>query len=78
MSSIDWHGWGRRGSSQGALHVGRMPGRKSVCLYTNVGNEAKVRAYFRSEADAVAVLAWLDNFAGEDAPVHITIIKDAS
>lgn len=73
----DWHGWGRQGSAHGGLHVGYMPGRKSPCLYTNADGVATVRAYFRSEADALAVLAWLDDFAGQDVPVHVSVTKGA-
>lgn len=75
--AADWHGWCREGGRHGALHIGYVPGRKSPCIYTNVGNEATVHAYFRSEADALTVLAWLDDFAGMDAPVHTSIVKGA-
>lgn len=57
-----WHGWTVAGKS---LHVGPLPGRKSICLYTSEANVGiRPLAYFRSEDDADACLAWLDRLAG--------------
>jgi len=57
-----WHGWTVAGKS---LHVGPLPGRKSICLYTSEANVGLVPlAYFRSEGDAATCLAWLDRLAG--------------
>lgn len=57
-----WHGWTVAGKS---LHVGPLPGRKSICLYTSEASIGlKPLAYFRSEDDADACLAWLDRLAG--------------
>jgi hypothetical protein len=57
----DWHGWSI--SEDKAIHVGHLPGRKSVCLYTMEGSVLKVRAYFRSEQDAREFLEALDSLA---------------
>lgn len=75
VTEFEWHGWSRRDSDHGALHVGYLPERKSVCLYTVRGSVLDVHAYFRSEKHAETVLRWLDNFSGEDAPVHLGIVR---
>lgn len=54
----DWHGWSRGGV---ALHIGPLPGRKSVCLYTHVGCTIEPVAYFRSVDDAQRALNVLDH-----------------
>ena len=56
----DWHGWSVGGR---AYHVGRYPTRKSVALYYVDGCVSDVAAYFRSEDEAQAFLAWLDKLA---------------
>lgn len=64
----DWHGWSRtKGFSGRALHVGPLPGRKSICLYTmdyTDGAAMHVHAYFRSETEARRALATLDELLG--------------
>jgi hypothetical protein len=65
MTARDWHGWSRQDSDRGAMHVGMLPGRKSVCLYTVRGSVLDVLAYFRDEDHAWDALAWLDDFAGQ-------------
>ena len=55
----EWHGWGR---GESALHVGPLPGRKSICLYSIVGSVMNVHAYFRSEYEAQLALRLLDLF----------------
>lgn len=68
MSAPDWHGWSTR---HGDIHVGNLPGRKSICLYTverppGGGAVMHVLAYFRTAPDAQRCLAYLDALA--DAP----------
>jgi hypothetical protein len=53
-----WHGWSRGGV---ALHVGPVPGRKSIALYSHVGVTATVLAYFRDDESAFRALAVLDH-----------------
>ncbi len=64
----DWHGWSRsRGLNGRALHIGPLPGRKSICLYTmdyRDGAIMRVHAYFRNEDEARDALATLDEIIG--------------
>lgn len=59
---VDWHGW-----STGAmtLHVGPLPGRKSIALY--LADKANATswplAYFSDEDKAWECLVFLDAFA---------------
>lgn len=46
-----WHGWSRWDASR-QLHIGPLPGRKSICFYTVAGSVMHVHAYFRSELEA--------------------------
>lgn len=68
----DWHGWSRTGKYEGeALHIGPLPGRKSICLYTmdyRDGAAMYVHAYFRSEDEARHALAVMDRFL---SPVEV-------
>ena len=66
MNGPDWHGWGIVG--RGSLHVGRLPGRKSVCLYVvrkheNGGASIDTLAFFPTEEKACEMLDWLDVLA---------------
>ena len=61
MSEDDWHGWRVNGMS---LHVGHLPGRKSVCLYRLDSTRIEVLAYFRSEDHARRCLEVLDAMSG--------------
>ena len=54
----EWHGWSRDGV--GAIHVGPLPGRKSICVYTIQGSVLNVHAYCRNEEDAKSLLDFLD------------------
>lgn len=54
----DWHGW--QFGDRGRLHIGPLPGRKSICVYTIQGSVLHVHAYARSEDEARALLAFLD------------------
>lgn len=56
----DWHGWRVQNVS---LHVGELPGRKQVCLYTMDNNTIRTRAFFKRREDAEAVLRWIDTLA---------------
>lgn len=57
-----WHGWSR---GKAALHIGPLPGRKSICLYSINGSVMKVHAYFRSKDEAWAALELLDELMRE-------------
>jgi hypothetical protein len=52
-AGLDWHGWRIKGM---CLHVGPLPGRKSICLYRLDGSTIKPLAYFPSEDQAYAAL----------------------
>ena len=64
----DWHGWSRRTGYTGrSLHIGPLPGRKSICLYTmdyTNGAVMYVHAYFRNEDEARRALETLDGLIG--------------
>ena len=60
MSVTEWHGWGFEDSS---IHIGPMPGRKSVCLYAVEGSVLSPLAYFRDTESATKALAMLDKLA---------------
>ena len=57
----EWHGW-RRSDSGMALHIGPLPGRKSICLYEEGNGYIDVFAFFTSEAKARKALELLDSF----------------
>lgn len=62
----DWHGWSRRIEPYTgvALHVGPLPGRKSICVYSmdyNDGAVMRVHAYCRSVEEGEKLLAVLDD-----------------
>ena len=42
------------------MHIGTLPGRKSVCLYKHEGSVVRTLAYFRDEADAREAMAIFD------------------
>lgn len=79
MTEPEWHGWSvkdalvRKEHQPPSLHVGRLPGMKSVQLYSMDGNVVCVLASFRSEArakiamDMIDQLARLGRYALEDA-----------
>lgn len=61
----EWHGWSRSKEpfTGETIHVGPLPGRKSVALYTmdyRDGAVMRVHAYFRSEEEAANFLGALD------------------
>jgi len=60
----EWHGWSRTEGFQGeAVHVGPLPGRKSIALYTmdyRDGATMHVHAYFRNEDEAKNFLQVFD------------------
>lgn len=58
-----WHGWSR-GST--ALHIGHVPTRKSLTLYSMVGSVMYVHAYFRSEKEARRAMSVLDLITDSD------------
>jgi hypothetical protein len=58
----DWHGWRVADAN---LHVGKLPGRKQVVLYTmtNGGTAIHPLAYFKNPEDARTCLDFLDKLA---------------
>jgi hypothetical protein len=62
-STVEWHGW-HVPLFDASLHVGHLPGRKSLCLYVEVTHEGDnyidPLAYFRNEHYAQAGLMFLD------------------
>lgn len=65
MASMDsegfeWHGWGLSDSSIPSLHVGHLPGRKSLALYVTDTSVIRTLAYFRDEESAKEALKVLD------------------
>lgn len=59
VATINWHGW-RRATSSKALHIGPLPGRKSIALYENDGIEETVFAYFTSVENAEKAMNLVD------------------
>ena len=62
-STLEWHGWRVMDTN---LHVGALPGRKQIVLYTmtNGGTTIHPLAFFKSENDARTALDFLDKLAG--------------
>lgn len=65
----EWHGWsrGQKPYTGKALHVGPLPGRKSIALYTmdyTDGAVMRVHAYFRNEDEARDALETLEYLLG--------------
>ena len=58
--SEEWHGYAV-GDKQ--LHIGRLPGRKQVCLYIQNGGSIYTVAFFKTEAIARETLLLLDGIA---------------
>jgi hypothetical protein len=58
----DWHGWTAGAST---VHVGPLPGRKSICLYEVVDGGTTIRtlAFFQDEDKARRALEHLDSLA---------------
>lgn len=56
--SADWHGWEFRDGTK--LHIGPVPTRKSVCIYTVEDSVMHVIAYCRSEEEGRRLLRFLD------------------
>lgn len=54
----EWHGWSIGDSP--AIHVGPLPGRKSIVLYKVDGSVLTPLAYFRTEEAAAVALSLLD------------------
>ena len=55
----EWHGW-RIGDA--ALHIGPLPGRKSIVLFILEGGRLLPLAYFRDEELARKARDWLDSY----------------
>lgn len=47
-----------------ALGIGRMPGRKQVCLYLREGASITPVAFFKDPEHAKQVMGWLQALAG--------------
>jgi hypothetical protein len=58
-----WHGWRVMDTN---LHVGALPGRKQIVLYTMINGGTTIRplAYFKTEDDARTALDLLDKLTG--------------
>lgn len=61
-----WHGWTVAGMT---LHVGPLPGRKSIVMYRCDQSAIEPLAYFRSEEQAQACLEVLDALAANTAGI---------
>ncbi len=59
----DWHGWGFS-NEKTALHIGKLPNRKQVCLYIIEGSVLEPLAYFRTEESARRALALIEHLLG--------------
>ena len=63
-----WHGWKRDGvftnNTDGALHIGPLPGRKQVALYIEGQGVLNVLAYFKTEEAAEWALRAIDRITG--------------
>lgn len=59
-------GWSRKMAygKTPTLFIGKLPGRKSYCLYTQDGSVVEPRAYFRTEKDAAEVYDLLELLIG--------------
>lgn len=64
-----WHGWSIGDSP--AIHVGPLPGRKSIVLYQIDGSVLTPLAYFRDEDAAEKGLALLDDLMSRLAPYGV-------
>ena len=67
-----WHGWSREpdngtGRKGAVLHIGPVPTRKSIALYSIVGSVMYVHAYFRSEKEARRALSVIEFITGGDS-----------
>lgn len=61
----EWHGWARSERiGARSLHIGPLPGRRSIALYEQQGGRLRVYAYFRSEFAAEDARALLDYLTG--------------
>lgn len=63
----NWHGWsfyaGVLPSTCTAIHIGPLPGRKRIALYTQDKEEGvHILAWFDTEDRAERFLRWLDGF----------------
>ncbi len=54
-------------NSEHALGIGRMPGRKQVCLYLREGARITPVAFFRDPVHAAEVKQWLALIGGNNA-----------
>ncbi len=56
-----WHGWRLSTDPNGySVHIGHLPGRKSVTLYSEDDDTFHVLAYFQSEEMAHEMADWID------------------
>jgi hypothetical protein len=61
VTEVDFHGWSAHGRT---IHVGPLPGRKSIVLYRMVGSQIDVLAFFRDESAARRFLRDMDAMLG--------------
>ena len=56
-----WHGWRIATDPNGySVHIGHLPGRKSVVLYSEDDDAFHVLTYFQSEEMAQEMADWID------------------
>lgn len=62
LDTAEWHGWSVMGFN---LHVGELPSRKQVVLYTMINDGTTIHplAYFKTPEDARICLDFLDKLA---------------
>jgi hypothetical protein len=58
--AVNYHGWARENNPRPALHIGELPGRKSVVLFIDHGTVIAPLAYFTSPEQAAEAMAMLD------------------
>ncbi len=58
---MTWHGWRMANDSDGySIHIGNLPGRKKVALYSEDDDHFTVLAYFQSDEAAEEMARWVD------------------
>lgn len=73
-NSTEWHGWKK---GRVTVHVGPLPGRKTIALYSAIGSVIHTHAYFRNETEASIFLAVLGYMAaGEVTALLEKLLKE--
>lgn len=61
VSKLLYHGWGITNKNL-TLHIGNLPGRKSVCLYYEDNGTINTLAFFKNPESAQKAQELLDTF----------------